>query len=204
MTLLALLRHGPTAWSAVRRLQGRHDTSLSAAGRAAVMRWRLPAQVTDCDWLTSPLRRAIETARLLGLETARCEPRLIERAWGAWEGMTLAERRRLPAEILAERAATGLDFQPPGGESPRQVQTRLKPLLAEIAQRGQPVGAITHKGVIRAVFALASGWDMLDEPPIHLDWQSAHLFRLDDAGHPAVERLNLSLAGKDPLRMDEG
>src|SRR5712692_10169568 len=143
MTLLELLRDGPTAWSAARRLQGHHDTSLSAAGRAAVLRWRLPAPVTGCNWLTSPLRRAIETARLLGLETARREPRLIERAWGTWEGMTLAER----------------------------------------AQRGQPVGAITHKGVIRAVFALASGWDMLDEPPVHLDWESAHLFRLDDAGH---------------------
>src|SRR6266852_756451 len=175
MTLLALLRHGPTAWSAARRLQGHHDTSLSAAGRAAVLRWRLPVPVSGCDWLTSPLRRAIETARLLGLETARREPRLIERAWGTWEGMTLAERRGLP-----------------------------EALLAEIAQRGQPVGAITHKGVIRAVFALASGWDMLDEPPVHLDWESAHLFRLDDAGHPAVERLNHSRVGKGPLPTDEG
>ncbi len=204
MTLLELLRHGPTAWSAARRLQGHHDTSLSAAGRAAVLRWRLPAPVTGCNWLTSPLRRAIETARLLGLETARREPRLIERAWGTWEGMTLAERRGLPEAVLSERAAAGLDFQPPGGESPRQVQARLKPLLAEIAQRGQPVGAITHKGVIRAVFALASGWDMLDEPPVHLDWESAHLFRLDDAGHPAVERLNHSRVGKGPLPTDEG
>jgi hypothetical protein len=38
--------------------------------------------VTGCYWLTSPLRRAIETARLLGLETARSQK------------LTMAERRR--------------------------------------------------------------------------------------------------------------
>jgi probable phosphoglycerate mutase len=117
-------------------------------------------------------------------------------AWGAWEGSTLPELDRIPEAALAERAAAGLEFRPPGGESPREVQARLLPLLAEIAQAGRPTGAITHKGVIRAVFALASGWDMLGKPPARLDWQSAHLFRLDAHGRPAIERLNLPLRGE--------
>jgi probable phosphoglycerate mutase len=110
--------------------------------------------------------------------------------------LTLAELDRIPAAALAERAAAGLDFQPPGGESPRQVQARLLPLLAEIARDGRPTGGITHKGVIRAVYALASGWNMLGKPPARLDWQSAHLFRLGADGSPAIERLNLSLRGE--------
>jgi broad specificity phosphatase PhoE len=114
-------------------------------------------------------------------------------AWGDWEGLTLAELAAMPDAALAEREAAGLDFQPPGGESPRQVQQRLKPLLGEIARGGTPVGAVTHKGVIRALFALASGWDMLGKAPARLDWQSAHLFRLNAGGRPAVERLNLPL-----------
>jgi broad specificity phosphatase PhoE len=113
--------------------------------------------------------------------------------WGAWEGLTLAELDRIPEAALAERAAAGLDFQPPGGESPRQVQARLAPLLADIAQTGRPTGGVTHKGVIRAVFALASGWNMLGKPPGRLDWQSAHLFRLGADGSPTIKRLNLSL-----------
>jgi broad specificity phosphatase PhoE len=192
MTLLAILRHGPTEWSAMRRLQGRTDIPLSPAGRATVTAWRLPPALAGCAWLTSPLRRAAETAEILGL-TARCEARLIEMAWGDWEGLTLAELGTHPGAALAERAAAGLDFSPPGGESPRQVQARLLPLLAEIARGGAAVGAVSHKGVIRALFALASGWDMLGKAPVRLDWQSAHLFRLDAAGNPAVERLNVSL-----------
>jgi len=190
--LLAVLRHGPTAWSAAGRLRGRRDIPLSPEGRAAVASWRLPPALAHCRWLSSPLCRAGETAEILGLAAAR-EARLIEMAWGEWEGLSLAELAARPDAALAERAAAGLDFQPPGGESPRQVQTRLQPLLAETARGGGMVGAVTHKGVIRALFALASGWDMLGKAPVRLDWQSAHLFRLGAAGTPAVERLNVQL-----------
>jgi broad specificity phosphatase PhoE len=192
MTLLAVLRHGPTEWSAARRLQGRRDIPLSPAGREAVSSWRLPAALVGCAWLTSPLCRAVETAEILGL-AARREARLIEMAWGEWEGLSLAGLAAAPGAALAERAAAGLDFRPPGGESPRQVQARLKPLLAEIARDGEAVGAVTHKGVVRALFALASGWDMLGKAPARLDWHSAHLFRLDAAGTPTVETLNVRL-----------
>jgi probable phosphoglycerate mutase len=192
VTLLAVLRHGPTAWSAARRLQGRSDIPLSPEGRAVVASWRLPPALTACRWLTSPLGRAVETAEILGL-AARRETRLIEMAWGEWEGLSLAELRAMPDAALAAREAAGRDLRPPGGESPRAVQARLRPLLVEIASGGTAVGAVSHKGVIRALFALASGWDMLGKAPVRLDWQSAHLFRLDAAGNPAVERLNLSL-----------
>jgi broad specificity phosphatase PhoE len=192
MTLLAVLRHGPTGWNASRRLQGRSDIPLGPAGSDAVAAWRLPPVLAGCTWLTSPLQRAVTTAEALGV-AARREARLIEMAWGDWEGLTLAELAAMPDAALAEREAAGLDFQPPGGESPRQVQQRLKPLLGEIARGGTPVGAVTHKGVIRALFALASGWDMLGKAPARLDWQSAHLFRLNAGGRPAVERLNLPL-----------
>ncbi len=193
MTIFAVLRHGPTEWSAIGRLQGRSDIPLSPAGRDAVASWRLPPNLAGCAWLTSPLSRAIETAAGLGIAAARREARLIEMAWGDWEGLTLAELRGMKAARLAEREAAGLDFRPPGGESPRDVQDRLRPLLAEIAQRGQPTGAVTHKGVIRALFALASGWNMLGKPPQRLDWQSVHLFRLDAGGAPALEEFNVRL-----------
>jgi broad specificity phosphatase PhoE len=157
-----------------------------------VASWRLPPELAGGAWLTSPLGRAVETAEILGL-AARRDARLIEMAWGDWEGMTLAELAARPDAALAAREAAGLDLAPPGGESPRQVQARLRPLLAEIARGGASVGAVSHKGVIRALFALASGWDMLGKAPVRLDWQAAHLFRLDRHGNPAVERLNISL-----------
>jgi probable phosphoglycerate mutase len=55
---------------------------------------------------------------------------------------------------------------------------------------------VTHKGVIRAVLALATGWDMRDKPPHRLDWSAAHLFRLDASGEPRIARLNVALERK--------
>ncbi|HXP74782.1 MAG TPA: histidine phosphatase family protein [Stellaceae bacterium] len=192
MTLLALLRHGPTAWTREHRLQGRFDVPLHAAGRAMVGNWRLPSELRALRWLTSPLARCIETAALLDLD-AEVEPRLIEMDWGRWEGRTVAELRAEPGGEMAAMEARGLDLQPPGGESPRAVQRRLAPLLSEIAAKGTPTGCVTHKGIIRAILALAAGWTMVDPEPARLDWAAVHVFRLAPGGAPSVVRLNRSL-----------
>jgi len=188
VTILALIRHMPTTWNRDGRLQGRRDTPLDPD---AIPRWRLPPELTGYRFLSSPLGRARETAARLGVEP-QIDDRLIEMTWGAWEGHTLRDLRAGFADI-DELEAQGLDFRAPGGESPRDVQARVAPLLADIAAAGAPTAAITHKGVIRAVFARATGWDMRGKPPYRLDWSSAQLFRLDPEGQPAIERLNLSL-----------
>ncbi|HWK43727.1 MAG TPA: histidine phosphatase family protein [Stellaceae bacterium] len=186
-----VLRHGPTAWNGAGRLQGRADIPLDADGIATARRWRLPPQFVGYRWLTSPLGRAVETARLLGLDAA-VEPALIETDWGHWEGRSLAALRATDPS-MAEREAAGLDLAAPGGESPRAVQARLTPLLATIATACLPTGGVTHKGVIRALLSLATGWDMTGAPPVRLDWSSAHLFALDGNGRPHLEQANIPL-----------
>lgn len=190
MTLLALIRHMPTAWNAAGRLQGSEDVPLPGD---AMPQWQLPAELDGFRWMTSPLRRAIDTARRLGIAEPIIEPRLAEMDWGLWEGETLAGLRMRLGQDMAANEAAGLDFRPPGGESPRDVQARVMPLLTEIARAGRPTAAVTHKGVIRAVLALATGWDMRDKPPHRLSWSAAHLFRLDADGRPGIARLNLPL-----------
>jgi len=188
VTTLALIRHMPTVWNRDGRLQGRRDTPLDPD---AVPRWRLPTELAACRFLSSPLGRARETAALLGIEP-RLDDRLTEMSWGEWEGHTLRELRSTFADI-DELEAQGLDFRAPGGECPRDVEARLAPLLAEIAAAGIPTAAVTHKGVIRSVLALATGWDMLGKPPYRLSWSAAHMFQVDEAGQPTVERLNIPL-----------
>ena len=191
MSRLALVRHGPTAWTEEGRLQGRADPPLSPRGRAAVAGWRPPAELSGADWVSSPLLRARETARLLGVERIAIEPRLAEMSWGRWEGRRLAELRAELGARLAENEALGLDFRPDGGESPRDVQARLAPWLADVAARDRPLVAVTHKGVIRAILALATGWDMTAKPPTRLAWDRAHLFTVGDGGVPKLERPNV-------------
>jgi probable phosphoglycerate mutase len=98
-----------------------------------------------------------------------------------------------PTEDAASREDLGLDFRAPDGESPREVQDRIRPLLARLAALERPTVLVTHKAVIRALYALASGWTMIGKPPAKLRPNCAQLFRLGQDGTPAVERLNVSL-----------
>lgn len=193
MSRLLVIRHGATAWNEAGRIQGRSDQPLSPAGRAAVAAWTLPSEAAGARWLASPLARARETAALLHDGPIDEEPRLIETDWAAWEGRTLADLRAELGPAMTANEARGLDFRPPGGESPRDLQARLRPLLAELAARGEDAVAVTHKGVIRALYALATGWDLREKPPAKLRNGCAHLFALGPGGTPRVERLNIPL-----------
>jgi broad specificity phosphatase PhoE len=198
MIRLALLRHGATAWNAAGRLQGRSDVKLSPSGRDDVAGWRLPDLALACAWQTSPLARCRETAALLraghpGLPPVTVEPRLVEMDFGDWEGQSLAALRASDPQGTAAREACGLDFAAPGGESPRAVQARLAPWLGERLLAGRDVLAVTHKGVIRALYAQATGWPMLGRMPTRLDLAALQLFALSDDLVLSVERLNLPL-----------
>src|SRR6266852_6014115 len=175
LILLAMLRHGDTAWSAEGRIQGRSDVPLSDAGRLAVQSVRLPKICAEMRVITSPLARCVETAALLGAPQAAREPRLIETSWGEWEGRRLAEVREELGAAMAQNEARGWDFRPAGGESPREV---LAPVRSWLAELSVPTLAITHRGVIRAIYAAAAGWDLRGKPPAKLDWGALQLFRL--------------------------
>lgn len=194
--ILAVIRHGPTEYNQAKRIQGRRDIPLSAEGRTAVARRQLPPALNSgYVWVTSPLLRCRETAAKLGVPNAGIEPALVEMDWGEWEGRTLDELRGELGEAMVSMEAKGLDLRPPGGESPRDVQARLRPWLQRLARVGRNTAAVTHKGVIRALYAEATGWPMLGKAPDKLDWNCAHLFTLDRDGRPRVHHLNLPLDG---------
>ena len=186
--ILALLRHGETPWTAEGRIQGRSDVPLSDAGRAALRSLVLPPECGGMRIVSSPLARCVETAALLGAPQAAREPRLAEMSWGAWEGRRLADLRRELGAAMEQNEARGWDFRPHGGETPREVLARVRSWIAELAE---PTLAVTHRGVIRAVFAAAAGWDMLGKPPARLDWAALHLFRVGPGGTARIERLNV-------------
>jgi probable phosphoglycerate mutase len=190
----AVLRHAPTEWNADRRLQGLTDTPLSAAGEAAARAWRLPPPADRWKRLTSPLQRARRTAELLQpAAPVTVDSCLREMSFGAWEGRTVAELRATVGPAFIEAENKGLDFQPPGGESPRAAMARIGRWAAAVAANGQPVVAVSHKATIRALLALATGWDMMGRPPHKLDWHCLHYFSADGAGRVRIDRLNVPL-----------
>ena len=198
MTLLAMLRHGETQWSHDKRVQGRTDIPLNAAGRAVLMDSRLPDACLALRAVTSPLVRCVETAQLLGLEYAVRESRLAEMSWGEWEGRKINDLRAELGEQMAANESLGFDFKPPQGESPRDVLARVTTWLVEVAAQGEPTLAVCHRGIIRVVFAAAMGWDMRGKPPAKLNWSALHVFHLDALGRPTVLRLNVPLVPRCP------
>jgi probable phosphoglycerate mutase len=197
--IVALLRHGPTPWNEAQRLQGRADIPLSGAGCELVGAWRLPAELAAADIVTSPLARAVATARIVTGREPVIEPDLIEMDWGAWEGETFATLREQHAAPFAAAEARGLDFRPPEGESIREVQQRLLRWLACAATRPGPVVAVTHKGVLNALVAHLTGWNGIGRPPVKLRPGCLHTVDVDATGAVLACRWNLALkSGSHP------
>lgn len=193
MTTLVLIRHGPTDWNRTHLVQGMSDIPLGEDGRAEVAGWRLPEAYHAFDRVCSPLRRARETAEILFGEAVPADDRLREMDWADWEGRTLADLRAEIGDLMTAWEARGLDFRAPGGESPREVQARVRPFLAERARAGRPTVAVSHRGVIRAVYALAISWDMTSKAPRRLADGCAQVFTLAEDGMPSVHTLDLPL-----------
>ena len=196
MTPLLLIRHGETAWNAERRLQGQTDIPLSSAGRSMVQSWFVPETFNQFEWVSSPLQRATETAKILGHKPI-IEPALREMSWGQWEGLNWKELQvDLGREVMLAHGADSLDFRPPQGESPRDLQNRLRPWIKKIER---PTIAVCHKGVLQAIYALASGWQMSGESKIKFRHGDAHLFQVD-SGTVIKDKMNIALINRSSLK----
>lgn len=188
---LFILRHGPTDWNESGRYTGSTDIPLSENGRRELLRWRLPQEALVAELWSSPLLRARETALAFG--EPKCDARLREMSFGSWEGRTHAEvESELPEADLVQDW-NGLDYKPHGGESLREVQERVKEWLRERALSQKDLLVVSHKMTITALYALAAGWDASHKPVQRLQFPALHVFQIDSAGHPRVERLNQAL-----------
>ena len=127
--LVVLVRHAESTWNAAGRWQGRADPPLSPAGlRQARTAARLVAAHPPARVVTSPLRRAASTARLLtagrpGLRAVP-DPDLAEYDAGAWTGLTRAEIEQRWPGTLARWDSGELEASP-GGEPVEPYARRL-------------------------------------------------------------------------------
>ncbi|MEW2481119.1 acid phosphatase [Mycobacterium sp. NPDC049093] len=118
---LILLRHGETEWSATGRHTGRTEQNLTETGREQAVLAR-PAlaelQLTEPLVISSPRRRALDTAELAGLHVDEIDPELSEWDYGDYEGLTTPQIRESVPDWLVWTHGC------PGGESVDQVSAR--------------------------------------------------------------------------------
>jgi len=173
-TTTLLLRHGQTVLSVEKRFSGGGDQPLTEVGREQAAAAAVRLGSTDAvAVVSSPLRRAHETARLaaesLGLEVV-VDDGFRETDFGDWEGFTFAEvRERWPDAMTAWLASTAV--APPGGESFDATAVRVRQARDRVlsAYGGQTIVVVSHVTPIKTLVRMA-----LEAPPsalyrIHLD-----------------------------------
>ncbi|MCE3262387.1 MAG: histidine phosphatase family protein [Pseudoduganella sp.] len=168
MTRILLIRHGETAWNAVRRLQGHTDIPLSTTGerQAEALARALASEPLDAI-ISSDLERARQTAQAVASRHPQLplhtDPGLRERGYGAFEGLLYTEiAQRYPVEF-AEWQARDVDAVMPSGgrvaESFRQFYQRCQEGIARWAARypQQTILIVAHGGVLECAYRAARG-----------------------------------------------
>lgn len=191
---LALLRHGPTLWNAQGRIQGHTDIPLSDEGIAKMRELLPPAPFEQARVFVSTSRRARQTAEALGLTDPTWDPRLMEQNWGDWEGLSTKGILERDGEDAFLRVGQALAFRPPGGESTAELHERVAAFLKDVARDDRDAIAVTHFGVLRAAYTMATGWDMATPMPPDLDVAKALILSLAPDGAACLHALNVPLS----------
>ncbi|MFS0730870.1 histidine phosphatase family protein [Curtobacterium sp. 1P10AnD] len=152
---LVLVRHGETEWSKSGQHTGRTDIPLTENGiEQAERAGRYLADRSFALALSSPLQRARETARLVGVDPELDED-LYEWDYGAYEGLTTPQikvKRHGPWDLWTDGVPAG---DTPGENAAEvrvrveRVLDRVRPVLAE----GDDAIVVAHGHVLRALGA---------------------------------------------------
>ena len=164
--MLILVRHGRTPANAAGLLQGRLDQDLDEVGReqAAQVAAYLGSVVGSIEHIiSSPLRRARQTAAVFGLDV-EVDERWIELSYGCYEG---APHSDVPAAVW-ERWRADAEYVPDGGESLAALDDRVRAACEDLIERSrrENVVVVTHVSPMKSAVAWALGAD------VGISWRS--------------------------------
>ncbi len=163
MLEILLIRHGQTDWNRDRRIMGRKPVPLNKAGRAEAKALARALKDVGIDVIyTSPVRRAVETARhLLDGRRARVveAPEVAEIDYGRWIGKTFEEV--IPEKAFHVYHKNPRKACPPGGEAMRKVFDRTVRFIERLRKRHKKgrIVVVSHADVIKAILVHYLGMD---------------------------------------------
>lgn len=159
MKRLYLLRHGQTEFNVKKLVQGRCDSPLTDLGHQqarAAAAWLKAHGVVPDKVVSSPLGRAMDTARLVACELlgpdAAVEPceGIIERSYGTFEE---GSHDALPTDVWDP----GEDLVPFGGEGSHALQERMVATLTNLmSAKGKTLLAVSHGSASRQFIKAAA------------------------------------------------
>lgn len=156
---LLVVRHGETQFNAEHRYLGALDPDLNAKGiaQATALSSALPVHLDAI--VCSPLRRARQTAEILG-NARRMHPAAIgafrERNVGVFEGLTQEEAQVHFPELWAQNVTRLWESAPTNGETIEEVVTRVAKGLDDLyaTHAGMVVALVAHGFVAKVVRAI--------------------------------------------------
>jgi len=162
---LWLIRHGETEWSQTGQHTSRTDLALRPVGelQAAALKPILSAHRFTLV-LSSPMKRALETAHLAGLQP-EIDPNLHEWFYGEYEGLTSDQIHKVIPNW------TIWTMTPKGGETADQVAARADHVISRVAAIDGDVALFSHGHMLRV---LAARW-------LGLEPQAGRYFALSTA-----------------------
>jgi uncharacterized phosphatase len=153
LTTICIIRHGETDWNSSGKLQGREDIELNNLGREQAIQIAQYFKIDPWDVIvSSPLKRAYETAQIIGTQLSipgiHIIEEIIERNYGSASGLLPEERRAHFPEGIPDQE----DFE--------HMRQRAMAGLTKIANefKGKRIIVVSHGGLTNSVlYSLSDG-----------------------------------------------
>lgn len=186
-----MIRHGQTE-NNVNRIFSTKNTRLTEKGREQIKKTKTYVDTLSFDKVyVSPLCRAIETMKILGLEGKK-EERIKEVDFGLFEGNTYeAIKEKYPDEV-EQWNEDYINYVTPKGESIKLAYERVTSFLEEISQKDEDVVLVCHDGVTR----IALSW-VFDNVNCFFKFKvengSVNIISIDEYGFKYIKKTNYTV-----------
>lgn len=191
MLKLILIRHGETDGNSQKRYLGVTDISLNKNGieEASKLKEKLNKEKIDIV-LSSPLKRAVETANFLSDNIVLVDE-LREINFGLFDNLTYDEIvKKYPAEHKMWLKAP-YDFKFPKGESSLIMHKRVSAYIDKLLSKNKmgTIVIVTHAGVIRCIISHLLGLDYKYNWHFKIENCSINEFQIDNE-YAVMTKLN--------------
>lgn len=172
-TNIHTLRHAQTTYGAEKRYAGSIDVSLSPQGvKDCVAAKEALKSVTFDAVISSPMRRAVETAQLVAPEAPEfvLQPLCVERGFGIMEGLTWDEVQRLEPAVLFVSVGGDLhSVNPKDGEPFEDLWQRARSFKRWVFRNysGRNVLIVSHGVFLQSFHGLLRGFNCIESLTTH-------------------------------------
>jgi len=195
LTRLIVIRHGRTEWNHVERFRGRADIDLDEVGirqaeaiAGRIAEWQISAIYS------SPLRRALTTARILARRfdlEVKSLPGIVDIDYGEWQGLSPEEAEARDSALYAKWLESPDTVKFPGGESLAEVMERAASAVDDLIVQHpkETIVLVSHKVVCQILILNLIGLDSSHFWQVAQDVGAVNVFEVR-GGIPSAVLLN--------------